>query len=198
MPIRDAGVMPNNLTTQTLLDAVLIVVLVGWMLYRQMTWSPVDPGRLWRMPLILAGIGVLLVFQQKATGLTALDLAVLAGELALSLGIGAAMGAIAHFRPMTAEAVASHNVRRAARGRSAVEHPVVFESRTGWLGAILWVVLIALRVGIDLGARHLGAEAVTSTGMILLVLGANRIARVAVFSYRLNRHPAMVSSGSSR
>ncbi len=60
-----------------------------------------------------------------------------------------------------------------------------FESRTGWVGMVLWVLMIGVRVGIDIWAAHAGAVIVTSTGVILLVLAANRVARTAVFSARV-------------
>ena len=55
------------MTTQTLLDLVLGVALLCWIGYRQLTWTAVAPERMWRMPALLAIIGVVLLLQ-NATG----------------------------------------------------------------------------------------------------------------------------------
>ena len=87
------------MTVQTLGNALLILLLIGWVGYRQLTWRPVVIAKMWRMPGILAVVGaVLLVQQVKPATITPLDLAVVAGEIVLSLAIGAWIGGIAHFR----------------------------------------------------------------------------------------------------
>ena len=62
----------------------------------------------------------------KPTSLTPLDLAVVAGELVLSLAVGAWMGAIAHFRPLETPITDSAMTRR---------YIATYESRTGVLGS---------------------------------------------------------------
>ncbi|HEY0248425.1 MAG TPA: hypothetical protein VGC45_09205 [Gryllotalpicola sp.] len=178
-----------SLNLQYLFDAVLGVAVIAWICYRQMTWRPIDPGRMWRGPLIFAVVGVIII----VTGSTSLvlgplDIALLAAELVISLGIGAIMGAIAHFRPLTPQAIAAYEAKRAESRRPGTSGPVEYESRTGWFGLALWFVMIAVRVGLDVFAAHIGAHAVASTGVILLVLAANRVARTAVFAYRIDQH----------
>ncbi len=174
-------------------DAILVLVAIGWIGYRQMTWRVVDPSRMWRMPVVLAVVGAgILVTGDKASILTPIDVTALAVELVVGLGIGAVMGAIAHFRPLSSAAIEAYEAhRRDGRGVGAA---VAYESRTGWVGLALWFVMIAVRVGLDVAAAHLGAAEVVSTGVILLIIAANRAARVAVFAYRLQREPQRVAA----
>jgi uncharacterized membrane protein len=185
------------MTMQTVSNILIGVLLVGWMLYRQMTWRVFSVTRMWRMPAILAVIGVVTIAQAKSsTAITTLDIVVLIVELAISLAVGALMGRIAVFRTRPAQGddrLGSQN----SGGRRDRAEPTTFaasdgtrsvlESRTGWVGLILWVVLVIIRVGIDFGADQLGATLVTSTGVILLAVAANRIARVLVISQRAGR-----------
>ncbi len=181
-------------TIQLVVNVVLIVALVVWIGIRQMTWRPVDAGRMWRLPVILAVVGA--VTLGGVTGpraLTGVDVSVVVVELAISLGLGAMMGAIATIRPMTPEGVRLYRESRAADRR---QNPasVVLETRTGWLGMVLWLVLIGVRVGMDILASIAGSHLAAATGVILLVVAANRLARIAVILYRAGRmvEPARV------
>ena len=42
------------MSIQTIANAVLILLVIGWIGVRQMTWRPVALGKLWRSPLIFA------------------------------------------------------------------------------------------------------------------------------------------------
>jgi hypothetical protein len=159
------------MTLQSIANILIIIVLVGFIGFRQMQWRPVDVAKMWRMPIIMAVVGLVTISTlTKSISLTRLDLSVLVIEIVLSLAIGSVMGAIAHFRPL---------------GRAAGQEGAEFESRTGWLGMVLWVGLIVVRVGIDLWAGSNGSAIGTSIGVILLVLAANRVARTAVFASRV-------------
>jgi hypothetical protein len=172
------------MTVQTLGNALLILILVGWMGVRQMTWRPVVVSRMWRTPVVLAVVGAVLLLQQvKPATLTPLDLAVVAGELALSLGVGAWMGRIAHFRRYPRPVAAGRDGRDLA----------LYESRTSGWGLALWLLVIAVRVGVDVVAGQAGSHLAAATGVILLVFAANRIARTAVFAARLDRHAALAA-----
>lgn len=172
--------------------AVLALGVIVWIVYRQMTWQLVTPSRMWRMPIILAVIGVIELSQVKGvTTISGLDLAILGGELVIALGVGAAMGALAHFRtrPQRATDVSSRRGDGAPGDWSPTNS--VVESRTGVLGAVLWIVMIAVRVGIEFGARSVDSSAlISSVGVIMLVIAANRIARVLVLAYRMD-HKAL-------
>lgn len=172
------------MSLQLLGNALLIVVLIGWVGYKQLVWRPVVVARMWRGPAIFAVVGaVMLVQQVKPSQLTALDLAVVVGEVLLSLGVGAWMGAIARFRPLAQPLLTGKD------GRDVAE----YESRTGVLGLVLWIAVIAVRVGVDVVAAQAGSHLVSATGMILLVFAANRAARTAVFAARLDRHRALAA-----
>ncbi|GAA1440249.1 hypothetical protein [Leifsonia poae] len=175
------------MTLQTIGNALLILVLISWIGFRQMTWRPVAVSRMWRVPAIMGLVGVVMLVQTvKPAALTALDLGVLVVELVISLGIGAWMGSIAHFRRLP-EPV---QLGRDGRDRRDL---ALYESRTGAWGLVLWIVVVAVRVGIDVLAGMAGSHLAASTGVILLMLAANRAARTVVFAARLDRHAAVTA-----
>ena len=127
------------------IGAVLVAALLVWQAV--VSFGAPDPVASRRSPV-------------KAT----LDIAVLVLELAISVGIGALMGAIATFRPLTAD--------------DRVRDPrAQWASRTGGVGIVLWVTMIAVRIGIDVLAGMAGSHLAASTGVILLVFAANRAGR---------------------
>jgi hypothetical protein len=163
------------MTLQVLSNALVIIVLVGVIGIRQLNWRPIVVSRMWRFPAILAIVGVFLLAQSSGkTVLKPIDITVLVIEIVLSLGIGALMGKIAQLRPIE-------------HPNTAAEHVATIESRTGWVGLCLWIALIVVRVGIDIFATQWGSQIATSTGVILILLAANRAARTGVFAYRIDR-----------
>jgi hypothetical protein len=175
------------MNTQSVLDILIALAVVGWVIYRQLTWQVVRIGRLWRMPIILAIVGIIMLAQGKAlTGIQPIDLAILVGELLIAVALGAAMGSMAKFRvrPQQASDVTS---RRGDVG-SFDPSTTVTESRTGGLGAALWIVLILVRVGIEIAVSHyFTSPLLESTGTILFVVAANRAARAFVVANRMER-----------
>jgi hypothetical protein len=174
-----------NISTVT--DIIIALAVICWIVYRQFTWQLVTPSRLWRMPAIIAIIGVVMLAQTKSlTDVKPVDLVILAGELVLALGLGAIMGTLARFR--TRGQRASDIRQRSGVPVDFDPSVTVTESRTGALGAALWVVLIAVRVGIELLTAHYFPSALlASTGTILLVVAANRAARALVVTLRMER-----------
>ncbi len=154
---------------QVIENVLVAVVILVWVGYRQTTWRPAVPASMWRGPAIMAVVGAFLLFQQHAV-FGGLDAAVLTVELVISLGVGAWMGAIAHYR-------------RIADADGGPQ----FATRTGWWGLALWVVVIVVRIGVGVIASGLGAHAATTTGVIVLLLAANRVARVVVIGARVER-----------
>ncbi|MFF1634516.1 hypothetical protein [Leifsonia sp. NPDC058248] len=172
------------MTLQMLGNALLIIVLIGWIGFRQLTWHPVSIARMWRVPAIMALVAIVMLADTvKPTSLTPLDLSVLVVEVAISLGIGAWMGAIAHFRRLPEPVATGRDGRDLA----------TYESRTGGWGLMLWVLVILVRIGIDVAAGMAGSHLAASTGVILLMLAANRAARTVVFASRLDRHAAVTA-----
>ncbi|MEF2976626.1 hypothetical protein [Subtercola sp. YIM 133946] len=163
---------------QILVNALVIIVLVGWMGLHQVNWRPVEIARMWRGPLVLGVIGVVTLANGNDLGnLSTFDVGVLVFEIVVSLAVGAIMGAMAKFRPITAAGVAmAHD-----------DSGATLESRTGWWGFALWVGFIALRIGVDVGAGAMGSQIASSTAVILILLAANRAARSAVFAARIGR-----------
>lgn len=161
------------MTVQEYADIAIGLGLVGWIVYRQLTWRIVSISRMWRLPLILGAIGAVMLAQMNGGHpVSSVDLVVLIVELVISLGIGLVMGRIAVFRAQT---------------------ETVLESRTGWLGLALWIVLVMVRVGIEIVATGLGSTLASAMGVILVMVAANRIARVFVFAGRLQNRSALTA-----
>lgn len=176
-----------TLYVQLLTNVIIIIAVLIFVGYRQLTWRAVDAGRMWRLPLVLGVVGlVVLGSATKLTSLTAFDLVVLAVELAVSVGLGVAMGRIATFRRLSDDGIRLYHEAH-ANDRRPSNVVVTLETRTGWLGMALWVVLIAVRVGMDALAGMVGSTLAASTGVIILMVAANRIARVAVILNRSTR-----------
>ncbi|MHA7985437.1 hypothetical protein ACX9R5_06480 [Rathayibacter sp. CAU 1779] len=176
-----------SLSLQLVTNAVIIVAVLVFVGYRQLTWRAVDPGRMWRMPVILGIVGLAtLGGTTKPQAITGVDIAVLLVELVVSLGLGAVMGKIATIRPLTADGIRLYRDAHANDRRPSASL-VTLETRTGWLGMALWVLLILVRIGMDVLAGMAGSTLAASTGVILLMVAANRLARVAVILTRASR-----------
>jgi hypothetical protein len=158
------------MSVQLLTNTVIGLALVGYLAWRQSTWQFLDPTRIWRGPVVLAGIGVV-VLAQGAVTITTQDVVFLGVEALLSVGIGLAMGARTRFRTVDTPD---------AKGRT-------LQSRTGWVGAGLWIALIVVRVGLDVVGAGLGAHLLSSTGVVLLMLAVNRAARALAVDQRIPR-----------
>ncbi|AYF74484.1 hypothetical protein D7D52_12125 [Nocardia yunnanensis] len=144
-------------------EVVVAVVVIGWIMYRQTRWQLLDAGRLWRGPIVLAVIGVVQMKSVLADGtLSVTAIALLAVSAVLAVAVGLAMGLLSQ-------------VRTGAPG---------LEARTGWVGSLLWLVLLAVRIGVDVCAHLAGAAVVTSVGAILLVVALNRAGRAVVLARR--------------
>jgi len=193
-------------TIQTLANVVIGLALVAWMLYRQFTWRIVSISRMWRMPMIMGIVGVVMLAQTKDMHtVSALDITVLIVELVISLAIGAVMGRIAVFRPRNirpgepGDPLASRRGRYGERGDrvervlNADGTETVLESRTGWVGLVLWIVMILVRIGMDVAATDMGSVLASATGVILIMLAANRLARVFVFVTRVQKSSAVTA-----
>lgn len=155
---------------QLVADVLVGIALVAFLAYRQATWQYLDPARIWRTPLVLAVVGVVVLGRTAAT-ITTADVVFLGLEALVTVAVGLTMGRITRFRTVDTPD---------AKGRT-------LQARTGWTGAGLWVLLIAVRVGLDVLGGHLGAHLLTATGTVLLVLALNRAARAVVLDQRIPR-----------
>lgn len=209
------------MTIQTIANILIGFILVAWIVWRQLQWQIVSISRMWRLPLIIGIVGVVMLSQQKDMHrLSVVDVAVLVIEMVISLGIGAVMGKIAVFRPrnirpgdpgdpLNGRGIGRRDhadARRDDRGfdrrddRDRVERVLnadgtetVLESRTGWLGLALWIVMILVRVGIDAIASDMGSVLAAATGVILVMIAANRLARTFVFATRVQKSTAITA-----
>ncbi|RIX30679.1 hypothetical protein [Amnibacterium setariae] len=142
--------------------AALALVVVALLVWRQLRWTRFDAHRVLRLPIVLGALGLVqIATATTAVRIGAVDLVVLAGEVAVALGVGATMGVRTVFRASPAA-------------------PGAWEARTGAVGAALWLVLIAMRVGVSVAGPALGVHAATSTGVSLLILAAARGATALV------------------
>jgi hypothetical protein len=157
------------MTSSTLTDLLLGLVLIVYLCSRQLRWRPVDPGRMLKLPLILAVVGVISMARQTTT-VHPIDIVILAVSAVLAVISGAMMGRIARFRTSPAD-------------------PRVVESRTGWLGVAIWSGLVVIRVGLDVIGHKMGSDLAVATGTILVVLAVNRIVAALVISARQQRRP---------
>ncbi|MDM7891706.1 hypothetical protein [Curtobacterium caseinilyticum] len=156
------------MTAQLLANTVVGIVLVGFLAWRQATWRALDPARVWRAPLVLGVVGVV-VLAESVAAVTTLDVLFLGIEALAAVAAGLAMGAMTRFRTTA----------------TPDDHGRVLQARTGWAGAGLWVLLIVVRIGLDVVGGHLGTHLLTSTGVVLLVLALNRAARALVVDQRI-------------
>ncbi|GAB6859620.1 hypothetical protein [Microbacterium xylanilyticum] len=167
-------------------NVLLILLAVGIIAVRQMTWRPVLGGRDWMFPGIAAVAGSAFLLQSlNGRSLGVIDVVAFVVEVVIALGVGLAMGAIAHIRPIARPAgYVADTTGLSAKG--AAQAVAEFETRTGPWGLTLWVVLIGMRVGLTFAFESLGSHLGVSTGLILLVLAANRAARTVVLHGRVD------------
>lgn len=152
------------MASSTLTDLLIGLAVIVYLCSQQLRWRPVDGARRWKMPFILGAAGVISIARQNTT-FHPVDVAILGLSAVFALISGALMGQIARFRPSPTDAR-------------------LVESRTGALGIVIWIGLIAVRVALDLVGHQLGSDLAVSTGSILLVLALNRATSAVVVSAR--------------
>ena len=138
---------------ESILTPLIALAVVGLLVSRQLRWRAFDPGNALRLPIVLGAIGILNLASLKGVTVSALDGTLFTVELLMSVGIGAVMGRLSIFR-------------NAPDG--------TLQTRTGWVGAAMWAVLIAVRIGFDVVGASLGTHLLTQTGVILVLLAASR------------------------
>ncbi|MEU4236061.1 hypothetical protein [Actinoplanes sp. NPDC026619] len=150
-----------------LTDLLLGLAVIAYICSKQLSWRPVDPASMFKLPLILGAAGVISLARQT-TEIHPIDVVILGLSAVFALASGTLMGRIARFRESPTK-------------------PGLVESRTGGLGVAIWVGLVLVRVALDLAGHAMGSDLAVSTGSILLVLALNRIASALVVSARQPR-----------
>ncbi|MBS1697224.1 MAG: hypothetical protein JST25_02335 [Actinobacteria bacterium] len=169
-------------------NVLLILLVVGVIAVRQMTWRPVRGSRDWLLPGLAAVIGLALLLPSlDGRALGPIDLVAFVIELAIAIALGVWMGVIAHIRPL--ESRAGRAPEPAGRPLRAAQAVAAFETRTGAWGLALWLVLIGVRVALTFVFESLGSHLGVSTGLILVMLAANRAVRIVVLHHRVLRQP---------
>jgi hypothetical protein len=162
---------------QNIASIVLVLGIVVFIGVRQLRWSPIVESRLWRQPVILALVGVFVIYRSLGTATPDVaDVALLVVEAVISIGIGCAMGGITRFRPLA-------QPTETAR----------LESSSGRIGLVLWIVYILIRIGFGVWTAYSGSEVLDATGVILVMIGLNRLGRASVLATRLNRFAAVTA-----
>ncbi|MBS1905811.1 MAG: hypothetical protein JST33_04415 [Actinobacteria bacterium] len=178
-------------------NVLLILIAVGVIAVRQMSWRPVLGGRDWMLPGLAAVVGAVLLLQSlNGRALGVIDVVAFVVEVVIAVGVGVGMGAIAHIRPIARPA----GYAPATAGLSAkavAQATAQFETRTGPWGLALWVVLIGVRVCLSFAFESLGSHLGISGGLILLVLAANRAARILVLHSRVETQRRTQTRGGS-
>ena len=138
---------------------LVFVVLFGWLLSRRFRWRPVrGDSRQWRMPLILIAIGLFALLNTQHPGssgastkvhLTDKDVTYLVIDALISIAFGMIRG----------------------RTLEITEHDGQLMKRYRPITAVLWVVLILLRAGMDLYAGHAGVSSAAIGPSIMLMFG---------------------------
>lgn len=158
--------------TQILEPTLVLVLTVGLILVRQMSWR--DESRVRRIGLALLGLGVLMLvtgnggvpLPRATAGLTLAIAIMLATAVVGGLALGLATG-----------------VRGAADGTRR-------EVRGGGLGLAVWLAVIAVRVAESFFIAHLTGPAFAhSTGAILVSVGTVRVIGLEVALRRGRQAP---------
>ncbi|WP_344779235.1 hypothetical protein [Microbacterium marinilacus] len=164
----------------------LIVALIIFLLAQQLFWSRLDIRRPWALPVILGGVGILLV-SLRPFPMTVVDL-VISGVLFVAAFLtGIAMAAITQFRPIASPGKSSSTEVGADR----------LEERTGWGGIAMLALLVVARVVLSLVLKNDGAGYMATSGILLLLFAANRVAYVIAIRPRVRRAVARLSHSTA-
>ncbi|MBK0331617.1 hypothetical protein I8D64_09405 [Brachybacterium sp. MASK1Z-5] len=153
----------SSIPWNALLEGLIVLAMLALILRQQLRWRTV--ARMQRIGTVLSVIGLVLVLQQIAQSrLDAVSLGYLVLTVAFAIAAGLVMGLVSTVRP-------------GADGS--------LEMRGGWWGLALWVVYIAVRVGMSIAVVVLtGSQSSRTTGLILVSVGLARLVSAAVATRR--------------
>lgn len=162
-------------TAASILQVLIAVAVVVFIVGRRFTPRPVrGDRRRWTIPLALTAIGAYTLYGlghgSKPITWTKDDVVYIVIGLAASVVLGAARGFTLHI----------------------FDQGGTLMQRYRPLTALLWLVLIAVRIGLDLSAKKMGVASAVPDGSILLMLGASLLGEASVVSLRV---PGIGSGG---
>lgn len=167
-------------TSSSIIQGLLILALFCWILAKRFNWRPVrGDSRQWRLPLILIAIGIYATLgsQHKTSSgaviaMTTKDYTYLVIGALVSLGLGMARGSTLQ--------IANHAGQLMKRYRP--------------LTAVMWAILIVVRLGIDLYGGHMGVSSAVIGTSIMLMFGLSLLGESLVVAMRTG---SIGSGGSS-
>lgn len=150
------------MTVNTLLNVALAIAVVGYVIYQQLTWRPVEMAKIWSGPAVLALIGVLQMRELASRPISVTEVVFLLAGLLLSAVFGLILAAMAQLR----------------------WEGDTLHKRMGIGGAGVWITYGVLRLGVGTAGHFLGATLTASGGSIMLGLAVNMAATALVLSAR--------------
>ncbi len=151
-------------------EAVIILGLLVMLVRQQVKGQYMDRRRLWGTPIILAVVGAIYI-PLTVNGFVAADALLATLDVIVAVGVGLGLGAL------TTTHVANSPDRR---GRLIL-------IRSGWKGGALWIVFIAVRLGLQPLASAVNAHFINSVGVILILIAVARATMAVVVAPRLAR-----------
>lgn len=146
------------------LGTAVIVIGVAVLIVRQFVWRSAERGRLLRPPIVFVLLGLMGLIFEVGHGLRLVPADwLIAGELTLVACTGIAMGLVTRFR------------RQGDRLQYRLTRP----------GLLLWAIFVVVRLAVLAGAASLGAALPSTSGVILLTFGVNRLAAALVVDHRV-------------
>lgn len=166
------------------LQEVGVIAFVLYSVYRELRWNPYENRDGWRAAGVLGLIGIISLVRTVLPEAGPRDY----GLLVLALGIAVVAGALsaraARFRPLSA-VVRARIENRPQRRRGGVAQALPrLEVRTGWVGALLWVLALGGRYAVEALAEHAGSALAGGVGMGLLVVAVTEAVRTVCLRRR--------------
>jgi hypothetical protein len=152
------------MNVSALLNAVLVLALVVFVLYRQAIARPVVARRLWLLPAILAVIGIAAITHVDNGNLSTTAVEYLAVDLVASIALGGVRGCFVRL----------------------FERDGVLWRQGGFVIIALWVATIGIRIGIAVLAGAAGVANVMDAALELS-LGISLLAQNGVVALRGSR-----------
>ncbi|MBM9469288.1 hypothetical protein [Nakamurella leprariae] len=155
---------------------VLVAALVVFLLGQQLFWSRLDLHRPWLLPVILAVVGILLM-SLRPFPTAPLDLIASGILFVVAFLTGIAMAAITQFRAAVSP----------PPSRKIDTQVGQLDERTGWGGVAMLTILVVARVALSIVLKNDGARYLSTSGILLLLFAANRVAYVIAIRPRVRQ-----------